>query len=82
MGPTLKLFLPWMFMAAQPARVGAMVPGTTLGQKPSGRMWRQVSATVTPGSTSMMPAVLSQLRMRRSPERSSTKARVLSAASP
>jgi hypothetical protein len=31
-GPTAKWFLPWMFIDAQPASVGNMVPGTTAGQ--------------------------------------------------
>ena len=56
-----------------------MVPGTTAGHQPSGRVRRQRSPMVTPGSRSAMPAALSQARMRFMRVVSSTSLPALSA---
>ena len=80
--PTRKLFLPWMFMAAQPAMVVNMVPLTTAGQWPSQMMERQSFSMVTPGSTSAMPVAGSHDTIWSIPLVSSTMPSSLIEASP
>jgi hypothetical protein len=74
--------LPWMSEAMAPPTVTCRVPGTTIGNQPSGRNTRSNISRLTPASTVHVPFATSTSRMRSSPVQRTTAPPPFCAASP